>query len=485
MMMTALSLAVAVVPEGLPAVATVALALGARRMFHRRALIRKLPAVETLGSVTVICSDKTGTLTENRMTVTVLEVPGDRLELTKEPADLSRSSYSLLMAGSSLCNDAELEINADDPEVHAVGEPTEVALVVAAAQQGFSKDRLTAIFPRVAEVPFDSDRKRMTTVHRRETSSAGDVGPGEASLQGVVDAAGDQVAFTKGAVDSLLDVCPYVWHEDESQPLDQRWRREILGVNEELAAAGMRVLGVAFRPLDDSEPIDSEPQQVEAKLIYIGMLAMIDPPREEVREAVKRCRSAGIRPVMITGDHPLTAKHIAAHLGIGTDGRVVTGRELDRMTAAELRTVAESISTYARVTPKHKLQLVQALQADDHVVAMTGDGVNDAPALKQSHIGIAMGITGTDVSKEASQMVLLDDNFATIVGAVEEGRIVYDNIRKFVRYTMTSNAGEVWVMVLGTDAGHALAVVAAADFMGQFGHGRIAGVGLGGGESRT
>ena len=450
-LMTALSMAVAVVPEGLPAVATVALALGARRMFKRRALIRKLPAVETLGSVTVICTDKTGTLTENRMTVTTLDVLGQRIDVDPGGLDLSWSSFALLMAGSALCNDAELEIDPADPQVHAVGEPTESALLVTAAEQGLPKDQLVAIFPRVVEVPFDSDRKRMTTVHRLDSQGIENAGIERPILDAITAATGNQVAFTKGAVDSILDVCRYVWREDEKQTLDDRRRREIATANEELASHGMRVLGVAFRPLSTSEfsQLQQEPAAVEANLTYIGMLAMIDPPREEVQEAVERCRAAGIRPVMITGDHPLTAKHIAKHLGIATDGSVVTGQQLDRMSEAELHHSAASVATYARVTPKHKLQLVRALQKDGHFVAMTGDGVNDAPALKQAHIGIAMGITGTDVSKEASQMVLLDDNFATIVGAVEEGRIVYDNIRKFVRYTMTSNAGEVWVMVLG------------------------------------
>ncbi|MEO8496516.1 MAG: cation-translocating P-type ATPase, partial [Planctomycetota bacterium] len=469
MLMTALSLAVAVVPEGLPAVATVTLALGARRMFKRRALIRKLPAVETLGSVTVICSDKTGTLTENRMTVTVLDVVGDRLDLTETllkgrpftesevPDDIialrqqvaENSSLALLLAGAGLCNDAELVLDARHHGFLAIGDPTEGALAVAAARLGLRKDRLLALFPRVAEVPFDSERKRMTTVHHIVSSAAEESDrPVTQALRSIIELDGDYLAFTKGAVDSILEACQYVWDEDEPKPIDDGWQLRIREANERLAASGMRVLGVAFRPVDE-HPTDGDQDAVEQQLIFVGMLGMIDPPRQEVAAAVSRCRSAGIRPVMITGDHPLTAKHIARQLTIADDGQVLTGQELERMSADELQAVIDNVSVYARVAPKHKLRLVQAFQDKGHVVAMTGDGVNDAPALKQAHIGVAMGITGTDVSKEASQMVLLDDNFATIVNAVEEGRIVYDNIRKFVKYTMTSNAGEIWVMVLG------------------------------------
>lgn len=470
MLMTALSLAVAVVPEGLPAVATVTLALGARRMFKRHALIRKLPAVETLGSVTVICSDKTGTLTENRMTVTVLDVAGDQLDLTEtlqkgQPfADTEvsaeigalqqqvadHSGLALLLAGAGLCNDAELELDSTDHKFRAVGDPTEGALAVAAAQLGLRKDRLLALFPREAEVPFDSDRKRMTTVHRIVPPTAGDAAaPLKAAMQPVINLDGSHLAFTKGAVDSILSECHYVWNAEGPQPMDEVWQHRVAEANEELASKGMRVLGVAFRLLDEQRVTESCLESVEQELIFLGMLGMIDPPRPEVAEAVARCRSAGIRPLMITGDHPLTATHIARQLKIADDGQALTGQDLERISSEELLATVESTSVYARVAPKHKLQLVQALQESGHVVAMTGDGVNDAPALKQAHIGVAMGITGTDVSKEASQMVLLDDNFTTIVNAVEEGRIVYDNIRKFVKYTMTSNAGEIWVMVLG------------------------------------
>lgn len=480
MLMTALSLAVAIVPEGLPAVATVTLAIGARRMFKRRALIRKLPAVETLGSVTVICSDKTGTLTENRMTVTVLDVAGDRLDLTEtlqqdqpfaefDGSDevtalrnsvAANSSLVLLLAGAGVCNDAELEVDERHHGFRAVGDPTEGALAVAAARLGLHKDRLQALLPRVAEVPFDSDRKRMTTVHH--VAGAADITADEpviAALHPIIQKNSGHFAFTKGAVDAILDVCQHVWVEGELKPMDDHWQSRIAAANEDLAASGMRVLGVAFRQLDaatnDATDVETNSsdngatEEIEQDLIFVGMLGIIDPPRPEVAESIARCRSAGIRPLMITGDHPLTALHIARQLNLTDDDQVLTGQKLERISGDELRAAVEKTSVYARVAPKHKLQLVQALQDNGHVVAMTGDGVNDAPALKQAHIGVAMGITGTDVSKEASQMVLLDDNFSTIVNAVEEGRIVYDNIRKFVKYTMTSNAGEVWVMVLG------------------------------------
>jgi Ca2+-transporting ATPase len=468
MLLTALSLAVAVVPEGLPAVATVSLALGARQMFAKNALIRKLPAVETLGSVTVICSDKTGTLTENRMTVTMLDVAGDRLDLSETSRSgvpfaewdasaetralrsrVSESSaLSLLLMGAGLCNDAELKLDTEQHGYTAIGDPTEGALAVAAALVGLRKDMMLQRFPRIDEVPFDSERKRMTTLHRVTTPDfdepAGPLLTVTRLLEQMQDAT--LVAVTKGAVDSILNVCDQVWVDDEAEPLDDSKRRAIMANNDRLAADGMRVLGVALRPVV-AEP--EEAATLEQNLIFVGILGMIDPPRPEVGAAVERCRQAGIRPMMITGDHPLTARHIASQLNVSQDDRVLTGPELDRMDPTELQEAVNATSVYARVTPKHKLQLVQALQAQGQVVAMTGDGVNDAPALKQAHIGVAMGITGTDVSKEASQMVLLDDNFATIVNAVEQGRIVYDNIRKFVRYTLTSNCGEVCVMLIG------------------------------------
>lgn len=466
MFLTAVSLAVAAIPEGLPAVVTIALALGAQRMLRRRALIRRLPAVETLGSVTVICSDKTGTLTENLMTVSVLDVAGHRVDLTQQlyraqpvlergeqgegQAMLNEMpTLALLLASAALANDAVLEADRGKPGAfQALGDPTEGALVVAAARMGLWKHEMEASFPRVGEVPFDSERKRMTTAHRLPLSKA----EVPALLRGFWDWSQEtdgstHAAFTKGAVDSLLDISSHVWVEGAIQPLTAEWRERIVVANDRLAQSGMRVLGVAFRPLR-GPILDGQGESLEQDLIFVGLVGMIDPPRAEVKDAVDRAKTAGIRPVMITGDHPLTAAHIAQQLGIATDGETLTGRDLDRLSVAELEGVVEDVSVYARVSPEHKLKIVQALQERGHIAAMTGDGINDAPALRTADIGVAMGITGTDVAKEAADMVLLDDNFATIVAAVEEGRVIYDNIRKFIRYTLTSNSGEIWVMLL-------------------------------------
>jgi Ca2+-transporting ATPase len=459
MLMTAISTAVAVVPEGLPAVVTITLALGAQRMLKRRSLVRKLPAVETLGSMTVICSDKTGTLTENRMTVTVLDLAGQRLELTeairhREPVTFEthpatnlteeQPSLALLLMGSALCNDASLHPDAGhDGQFRAVGDPTEGALVVAAARFGLWKEALEASYPRVAEAPFDSDRKRMTTVHRVEDCDAWVA----ECLPGV---AGSTVAFTKGSVDGMLEVSDRVWNGGAVEPLDAAWRARILAANEQLAGQGMRVLGVAFRPL--AEPPVGQAAgaaALERELIFVGLVGMIDPPRPEVKGAVATAIAAGIRPVMITGDHPLTARQIAMDLGISQGGRILTGQDLARMSVADLEAVVEEVSVFARVSPEHKLNIVQALQNRGHVVGMTGDGVNDAPALKKADIGVAMGITGTDVAKEAAEMVLLDDSFTTIIAAVEEGRAIYDNIRKFIKFSLAGNLGKVFVLVTG------------------------------------
>jgi Ca2+-transporting ATPase len=453
MFLTAISMAVAAVPEGLPAVVTIGLAMGAQRMLQRRALIRKLPAVETLGSVTVICSDKTGTLTENTMTVTVLDVFGEtqrvdtllRRGVPVLDADLATGepppvrSLSLLIRAAALCNDATLEaIDEDYVEYRAIGDPTEGALVVAAAQLGLSKSELEGRWPRIAEVPFTSERKRMTTVHRCNVTPAQTDAPWcEAPY----------VAFCKGSVDGLLTLIDEVWAGNEAVPLDDELRQRIQVAHDRLAQDGQRVLGVAFRPLT-FEPQAVDEAELERELTFIGLVGMMDPPRPEVKEAVQICKSAGIRPVMITGDHPLTAQHIAHALDIAINGKALTGQELARLSLEELEEIVEEVPVYARVSPEHKLKIVQALQDRGHIVAMTGDGVNDAPALKKADIGVAMGITGTDVAKEAADMVLLDDNFATIVAAVKEGRTIYDNIRKFIKYTMTSNAGEIWVMLL-------------------------------------
>jgi Ca2+-transporting ATPase len=472
MLLTAVSVAVAIVPEGLPAVVTVTLALGAQRMLQRNALIRKLPAVETLGSVTVICSDKTGTLTENRMSVVVLDVAEHALDLTEEvgrhgtlrttrglgaPA---QSSLSLAAIGGALCNDSKLMDTGDD-RYHTLGDPTEGALVVAAAKMGYWKSSLDSSFPRAAELPFDSERKRMTTVHHLERYDP-------AVLAGLEVGARRYIAFTKGSVDGLLNVATHIWVEGKAQSLDTGWRSRMIAANDRLAKKGMRVLGVAFRLLDSIPEIIQT--DLEQNLTLVGLFGMIDPPRAEVKDAVAVCRAAGIRPVMITGDHPLTAIEIARQLGIvssapaavhgGEDAassiKALTGVEIENLTFDELKNVVEEVNVFARVAPEHKLRIVQALQEKGHIVSMTGDGVNDAPALRKADIGVAMGITGTDVSKEASDLVLLDDNFATIVASVREGRTIYDNIRKFVRFSVAGNIGKVLVMLIAPFLGKPL-----------------------------
>ncbi|MBT3338909.1 MAG: cation-translocating P-type ATPase [Anaerolineae bacterium] len=451
MLLTAVSVAVAIVPEGLPAVVTITLALGSQSMLKRQALIRKLPAVETLGSVTVICSDKTGTLTENRMTVVVLDVAEHRLDLseevrkggivrmTKTSPQETVSSIALSTIGGALCNDASILSLDDDKTFRTLGDPTEGALLVAAARLDYWKESLDQSFPRIAEVPFDSERKRMTTVHSLAKHDPD-------LLVGLRINGAKSLAFTKGSVDGLLEISSRVWVQGKFQEMDDNWRNRIQKANDEMAAKGMRVLGIGLRLLDD-EPASVD-ATLESSLTFIGLFGMIDPPRPEVRDAIMNCATAGIRPVMITGDHPLTALEIARQLGINDNGRALTGIELEKLSFDELKERVEDVSVFARVSPEHKLKIVQALQERGHIVSMTGDGVNDAPALRRADIGVAMGITGTDVSKEAADLVLLDDNFATIVAAVGEGRTIYDNIRKFVRFSVAGNIGKVLVMLL-------------------------------------
>jgi Ca2+-transporting ATPase len=457
--LTMVSIAVAIIPEGLPAVVTITLALGAQRMLKRQALIRKLPAVETLGSVTVICSDKTGTLTENRMTVTVIDVAGHRLDLDEdmrqrvpafdlpaEPAQPQPVPLSLLLAGGALCNDALLTSDrGNGGHFHAVGDPTEGALVVAAAKFGLWKAELDQKLPRLAELPFDSERKRMTTVHNLAAADNGL--PAIVNPLATILNQPPYVAFTKGSVDGLLEIATAVWAEEGTEPLTPTWRSRIEAANMQLAQNGMRVLGVACRSLQ-ALPTNGHPGSLEQGLTFLGLVGIMDPPRPEVKQAVATCQAAGIRPIMITGDHPLTAQFIAGELGLSSNGRVLTGQDLVHLPAEDLREIVAEVSVYARVTPEHKLKVVQALQERGHIVAMTGDGVNDAPALKKADIGVAMGITGTDVSKEAADMVLRDDNFATIVAAVEEGRVIYDNLRKFIKFSIAGNIGKVAVMLL-------------------------------------
>jgi len=445
MFLTAIALAVAAVPEGLPAVVTIALSLGAQRMLRRQVLIRKLPAVETLGSVTVICSDKTGTITQNRMVAT--EIATD--EGVQELADVSISvagpptAMRMTLLGALLCNDALLDLSGSEEHV---GDPTEVALAAASFHAGLAPDAVYEAWPRVAEAPFTSERKRMSTVHEVP--------------DGYRDAIGaPYVSMIKGAPDGLVYLASSVWSGRGAAPLTAEQRASARETNENLANAGRRVLGVALRPLQEI-PSEAEVEAFEDDLTLLGVVTMVDPPREEVPDAVRACRRAGIRPVMITGDHPLTAKRIATDVGIATKGRVVTGAELNQVDDDELLELVGEVSVYARVSPEHKLRIVTALQEQGEVVAMTGDGVNDAPALRKADIGVAMGITGTDVSKEAGGMVLLDDNFATIVKAVREGRTIYDNIRKFIKYTLTSNTGEIITMLVAPFLGLPLPLTA-------------------------
>jgi Ca2+-transporting ATPase len=416
MFLTAISLAVAAIPEALPAVVTVSLALGARLMVQKRALIRRLPAVETLGSVTYICSDKTGTLTENRMHVETCYADG---HLEHAPLRREGEPWSLLCRALALSNDATA---GDDGTTK--GDPTEVALYRAAAQAGFDKATEEKRAPRVAELPFDSERKRMTTFHR--------------TPEGIV-------SFTKGAPEALVEHCASVLTGHGVVAVEPS---DILRQAERMAAAGLRVLAVSFRRWSDL-PTILEPQGVERDLTLLGLVGLIDPPRQEAADAVALCRSAGITPVMITGDHPATARSIAVRLGIVTDDApVLTGQELDRLTVGEFERCVEDVRVYARVAPEQKIKIVKALQHKGEFVAMTGDGVNDAPALQRADIGVAMGVAGTDVAREAADMILLDDNFATIVAAVREGRRIFDNIRKFVKYSVTCNSAEIWTLFL-------------------------------------
>jgi Ca2+-transporting ATPase len=472
MFFTAVALAVAAVPEGLPAVVTISLALGAQRMLRRQALIRKLPAVETLGSVTVICSDKTGTLTENRMTVKILDVAGHTLDLDEQLRDgmpvlraadkrsrLTWTAQTALLSGGALCNDAELKADHEsDGDFATIGDPTEGALLVAAARNGIWKGEITGQLPRVREVPFSSERKLMTTVHELKLDDSDDAfGKQIQEILQKPDA--EYIAFTKGAVDRLLGLSASVWVEGELKPMDKNWQDRVEAANNRMAKDGLRVLGVAYRSWS-GRPEELPDDQLEDDLVFLGLIGMIDPPRPEVSEAVAMTRTAGIRPIMITGDHPLTAQRIAKDLGIADTDRALTGVDLERMDDRELAEELKTTSVFARVSPEHKLKIVRVLQDEGEIVAMTGDGVNDAPALRRSDIGVAMGITGTDVSKEAADMVILDDNFASIVRAVREGRNIYDNVRKFIKYTLTSNAGEILVMLLAPLLGMPLPLTA-------------------------
>jgi P-type Ca2+ transporter type 2C len=439
------ALAVAAVPEGLPAIVTAVMSLGVQRMAKKNAIVRHLVAVETLGSATVIASDKTGTLTRNEMTVRSVVTASGRVSLSgtgyapegqvrHDGGDTIdgalRTEVERTLAVADRANNAVLREQAGRWTVQ--GDPTEGALIVAARKIGLEAARLEARFERVGEVPFSSERKLMSTIHT------------DAEKQERL------LVFTKGAPDVLLARCSQELVGEETRPLSEARRAEVLQTNEDLAGQALRTLGVAYRalPRDAIEANDVD-ERVEQDLVFAGLIGMIDPPREEAKDAVMHAQAAGIRPIVITGDHPITAAVIAGELGIAKNGRAVTGAELDKMSEDTLAQTVQEVALYARVNPEHKLRIVKALQSRGAVVAMTGDGVNDAPALKTADIGVAMGITGTDVSKEAADMVLADDNFVTIVAAVEEGRAIFSNIRKFLRYLLSSNIGEVMTMFFG------------------------------------
>ena len=474
--MTAVSLAIAAVPEGLPAVVTICLALGMQRMVKRHALIRKLPAVETLGCATVICSDKTGTLTQNQMTVVrgwaggkIFQVTGEGYHpagtfmLDGKPFDpRSDPAANLLLHGALLCNDARLEQSGQENgqiTYRMVGDPTEGAMVVAAAKAGLWCENIAQVLPRVGEIPFDSERKRMTTIHQvgKETRASGQ---GETSADtwptsSLAYLSTPYIAFVKGAPDIILQYCAGYIEDGQARPLTDAKRQEILDANQSMASQALRVLGVAYRPLSEMpETPTPDASRTEAQLIFLGLMGMIDPARPEVKVAVQVAKGAGLRSIMVTGDYKETALAIAKEIGtLSPHGRVLTGAELDQMSEEQLAEIVEEVDAYARVSPQHKTKIVDAFKARGHVVAMTGDGVNDAPALKRANIGIAMGITGTDVSKETADMVLTDDNFASIVSAIEEGRIIYSNIRKFVFYLVSCNIGEILIIFLSMLAG--------------------------------
>ena len=428
MFMTAVSLAVAAIPEGLPAVSTVVLAIGVQRMVKRNAIIRTLPSVETLGSASVICSDKTGTLTQNRMTVVEAYVNHKRDIINRAaPATVLNAEENRLLSISVLCADARIRTNGDGT-FEFTGDPTETALLGFGILYGMYKNELDKKFPRVAEIPFDSERKRMTTVNRMSDRKTR--------------------INVKGGLEEVLSVCNSIIIKGEIRPITSDDKRKIVQTNEEMANSALRVLAMAYKDLREA-PQSVQIGEIEKDLIFIGLLGMIDPARPEVVDAVGKCNTAGIRPVMITGDHKSTALAIAREIGIYREGDLaITGAELEKLNDQEFSDNVSKYTVYARVAPEHKVRIVKAWQAHDEVVAMTGDGVNDAPALKQADIGAAMGIAGTDVAKGAADMVLTDDNFATIVSAVEEGRRIYDNILKAIQFLLSTNIGEIFLLLV-------------------------------------
>ncbi|MFC3770003.1 calcium-translocating P-type ATPase, SERCA-type [Paenibacillus sp. GCM10012303] len=463
MFLAGVSLAVAAIPEGLPAIVTIALALGVQRMIKRKAIVRKLPSVETLGCASVICSDKTGTLTQNKMTVTHVWLGGDVLEVTGDGYEPSgqilsngalvdlRQNQSLrrLLQIAVLCNNAHLHEEIPEqkrkagkgpvkPVYSIKGDPTEGALVVLGAKAGITRHSLDGLYDRKGELPFDSDRKRMSVLLQHQ---------------------GGRLLFTKGAPDVVLEKCSYVLWDGKVIPFTPTLKQKVIAANEGMARSALRVLGLAYKELKPSDREDTT-HILENQLVFVGLTGMIDPPRKEVRDAIQTCKRAGIKTVMITGDHQSTAEAIARQLGmVPQNGMSMNGQQLNALSDDELDEKSDHVYVYARVSPEHKLRIVKSLQRKGHVVAMTGDGVNDAPAIKAADIGISMGITGTDVTKEASALVLSDDNFATIVSAIEEGRGIYENIRKFIRYLLASNVGEIMTMFLAMMMGMPLPLV--------------------------
>lgn len=433
--MTAVSLAVAAIPEGLPAVVTVVLALGMQRMVKRDAIIKRLGAVETLGSTTFICTDKTGTLTQNKMTVVSIfdgmqfwevtgrgyTAEGDIISTEDRPSQEIRQSETVdrLVRAGVLCNDAQFKKEEED----IIGDPTEGALVVLGAKKGYDRDTLIKQYPRIKEIPFDSDRKLMSTVHEEEEKF---------------------IMYTKGAPDIILEHCKFAFQDGEIVPLTSEMKEQIQRANTQFAQQALRVLGLAYKEIPQVENLEKEEE-----LIFLGLVGMIDPPREEAKAAVALCRRAGIHPVMITGDHKTTATAIGKAIGIiQEDEETMDGQEIDQYSDSDFKEKVKTVRVFARVSPQHKVRIIEAIRSNGEVVAMTGDGVNDAPALKRADIGVAMGITGTDVAKEASDMILTDDNFESIVDAVEEGRIIYSNIRKFVGFLLSCNIGELLLIFI-------------------------------------
>ncbi|MEM2109903.1 MAG: HAD-IC family P-type ATPase, partial [Candidatus Odinarchaeota archaeon] len=452
--LASVGLAVAAIPEGLPAIVTMGLALGIQRMAKRNAIIRKLPAVETLGSANAICSDKTGTLTKNEMTVRRIHLASTSFEITGqgyaprgeflnkgEKIDpLSHEDLKLLITIGALCNNSTLSFDAQKNRWFITGDPTSGALIVLAEKAGLRQSELVKQYKRIAEIPFDSERKRIVTLHEN---------PGEG-----------RILFVSGAPDVLLELSGYYLDNGQVKKLDEDKKRMFLKLNDEMAAAALRVIALAYKKMDAEKVIVEDPN-VDRGLVFAGLVGMMDPPRAEVKDAIKLASKAGIKTIMITGDHQNTAAAIARELGILGEGDIVlTGKQLDEMSIDELEKIVDKVKVYARVSPKHKMQIVKALKRRGSILAMTGDGVNDAPALKSSDIGVSMGIAGTDVAKEASDMVLADDNFSTIVAAVEEGRMVYDNIKKVVKYLISTNFGEILTIFVGIIIGLPLPILA-------------------------